>query len=153
MASLIHVDLLVRDMDASLAFYEHLGCTIAEDAVVRGPVVDFYSEGRADSMRLVMLDLPGARALAARIELMDCRTRDGRSLFTESSDRHASPGIRNFAILVPDVEDVLERLADIGVAPASSVMAIDLPRLGESRIAFVRDPDGNLLELVDTKRG
>jgi catechol 2,3-dioxygenase-like lactoylglutathione lyase family enzyme len=152
MASLIHVDLLVRDMAASLAFYEHFGCTIAEDVVVRGPVVDFYSRGTADSMRLVLLDLPGARAFSARIELMECRSADGSPLPAPPGERQAAPSIRNFSISVPDVDDALRRLAEIGVAPVSAVLPIDMPRLGKSRIVFVRDPDENLLELVDSKR-
>jgi catechol 2,3-dioxygenase-like lactoylglutathione lyase family enzyme len=63
------------------------------------------------------------------------------------------PRIVSVAFLVTSIDDVLEDLSKSGVAAVGTPSRVDLPRHGSSRIAFVRDPDGNLIELVEPIRG
>ena len=149
MAGVIHVDLMVKDMAASLRFYETLGFSVIEDAVIQGAAVAFYSNGAADEMRLVMLQPPGGIGLGAMVELMELRMPEGESAPVASGGAPSAPSIRNFTIAVADIDACLAKLATIDVKPASRMIRMQLPQLGNNRIVFVRDPDGNLVELVD----
>ena len=122
--SLVHTCVRVRDIEASLRFYEALG---------------FEELGRLnfDSAYNVYLGLPGD---GARLELT---VNVGR---TEAYD--LGDGYNHLAISVDDIDAVLARVAAIDVAPEKPPYRPggrdDLPR-----IAFVADPDGYRVELID----
>ena len=122
--SLVHTCVRVRDIEASLRFYEALG---------------FEQLGRLnfDSAYNVYLGLPGD---GARLELT---VNVGR---TEAYD--LGDGYNHLAITVDDIDAALARVAAIGVAPEKPPYRPggrdDLPR-----IAFVADPDGYRIELID----
>jgi catechol 2,3-dioxygenase-like lactoylglutathione lyase family enzyme len=137
--ALAHVDLIVGDLERALAFYVGLlGCEVAADVVLEGAVPAFYGGPAARRMRLVMLRL--AR-FGAMIELMALEP-----------PQDATPGSAHPSVVVDDLDATRARLAAAGVAPASEMMTVELPRLGCARIAFVRDPDGYLVELVEPRR-
>ena len=122
--SLVHTCVRVRDIEASLRFYEALG---------------FEELGRLnfDSAYNVYLGLPGD---GARLELT---VNVGH---TEAYD--LGDGYNHLAISVDDIDAVLARVAAIDVAPEKPPYRPggrdDLPR-----IAFVADPDGYRVELID----
>jgi catechol 2,3-dioxygenase-like lactoylglutathione lyase family enzyme len=139
MIALGHADIVVEELARALAFYvDLLGCEIADDTIVDGAVAAFYSGGRARRLRLVMLRL--AR-FGAMLELMALEP-----------PRPAVVGSQHVSLLVDDLTATLARLAAAGVAAVSETMDVALPRLGAARIAFVRDPDGYLVELVQALR-
>ena len=123
-SSLVHTCVRVRDIDASLRFYETLG---------------FERLGRLnfDSAYNVYLGLPGD---GARLELT---VNVGR---TEAYD--LGDGYNHLAVTVDDIDAALAQLASIGRAPEKPPYhpgdRDDLPR-----IAFVADPDGYRVELID----
>ena len=123
-SSLVHTCLRVRDPDASIRFYGALG---------------FEQRGRLnfESAYNVYLGLPG----------------DGDRLELTVNVGRAEPydlgeGYNHVAVTVDDVDAALERLAGIGVEPEKPPYRPggrdDLPR-----IAFVADPDGYRVELID----
>jgi catechol 2,3-dioxygenase-like lactoylglutathione lyase family enzyme len=131
-----HADLIVADVPRALGFWvDLLGGAVADDAIVDGEVPAFYTGGRATRMRLVMIRL--AR-FGAMIELMapDRRSPPPPAASTSRCRSTTSLGTR-------------ARLAAAGVPVLADVMTVALPRLGAARIAFVRDPDGYLVELVE----
>lgn len=123
-ASFIHTCLRVRDIDASVRFFEALG---------------FQRSGRLqfESAYNVYMGLPGD---GDRLELT---VNVGREDPYDLGD-----GYNHFAIAVDDIDQALERLAEIGVQPEKPPYhpgdRPDLPR-----IAFVADPDGYRVELID----
>jgi lactoylglutathione lyase len=125
--SLVHTCLRVLDPAASIRFYEALG---------------FAVTGRLnfDSAYNVYLGLPGD---GDRLELT---VNVGRTDPYDLGD-----GYNHVAVTVEDLDAVLERLAGIGVQPEKPAYRPgdreDLPR-----IAFVADPDGYRVELVDGGR-
>ena len=136
MIAVAHADLIVADVDRALGFWVgQLGGTVADDAIVDGEVPAFYTDGRAARMRLVMIRL--AR-FGAMIELM-----------AFEPPLPAAPGGVHVTLQVDDLAGTRARLAAAGVALVGEVMTVALPRLGAARIAFVRDPDGYLVELVE----
>ena len=122
--ALVHTCVRVRDIDASLRFYETLG---------------FEERGRLNfaSAYNVYMGLPGDED---RLELT---VNVGRAEPYELGD-----GYNHFAVTVDDIDAALAQLAQIGVQPEKPPYRPgdrdDLPR-----IAFVADPDGYRVELID----
>jgi lactoylglutathione lyase len=123
-SSLVHTCLRVRDPDASVRFYGALG---------------FEQRGRLNfaSAYNVYLGLPGD---GDRLELT---VNVGRE---EPYD--LGEGYNHVAVTVDDIDAQLATLAEIGVEPEKPPYhpggRDDLPR-----IAFVADPDGYRVELID----
>jgi len=125
--SLVHTCVRVVDPKASIRFYEALG---------------FEQTGRLnfESAYNVYLGLPGD---GDRLELT---VNVGR---TEPYD--LGDGYNHVAVTVADIDAVVARLADLRVQPEKPPYKPggrdDLPR-----IAFVADPDGYRVELIDGGR-
>ena len=125
--SLVHTCLRVRDPGASVAFYRVLG---------------FEERGRLnfESAYNVYLGLPGD---GDRLELT---VNTGRTDPYELGD-----GFNHIAVTVEDIDHTLAAFAEIGVQPEKPPYRPggrdDLPR-----IAFVADPDGYRIELIDGGR-
>ncbi len=124
-ASFVHTCLRVLDPAASARFYAGLG---------------FEERGRLnfESAYNVYYGLPGGG------DLLELTVNVGR---TEPYD--LGDGYNHFALTVPDLADVLGRLeADLGVRPEKPPFhpgdRDDLPL-----IAFVADPDGYRIELIE----
>ena len=124
MATQVHTCLRVIDPDASVAFYSALGFE------QRG---NLNFEGAYN----VYLGLPGDG------DTLELTVNVGR---TEPYD--LGDGYNHVAVAVDDLDAVLGRLSEIGVTPEKAPYRPgereDLPR-----IAFVADPDGYRVELVD----
>ena len=122
--ALVHTCVRVRDIDASLSFNQALG---------------LEERGRLnfDSAYNVYMGLPGDED---RLELT---VNIGREEPYDLGD-----GYNHFAVTVEDIDAALADLAEIGVEPEKPPYRPgereDLPR-----IAFVADPDGYRVELID----
>jgi len=125
--SLVHTCLRVRDPEASVAFYRALG---------------FEQRGRLnfETAYNVYLGLPGD---GDRLELT---VNAGREEPYDLGD-----GYNHIALAVDDLDATLAALAEIGVQPEKPPYhpgdRDDLPR-----IAFVADPDGYRIEIIDGGR-
>jgi lactoylglutathione lyase len=120
---LVHTNVRVRNLDASLAFYEALGFER------RGKLV------LSDSAYNVYLGLPGD---GDRLELtVNAGQEDPYDL---------GSGYGHVALTVEDLDAALEHLAEHGIEPERAPYTVgSLP----TRICFVRDPDGYRIELLD----
>lgn len=122
--SLVHTCLRVRDPEASIAFYRALG---------------FEQRGRLnfETAYNVYLGLPGD---GDRLELT---VNVGREEPYDLGD-----GYNHIAVAVEDLDATLAALAETGVQPEKPPYRPgerdDLPR-----IAFVADPDGYRVELIE----
>jgi lactoylglutathione lyase len=122
--SLVHTCLRVRDPEASVAFYRVLG---------------FEERGRLnfETAYNVYLGLPGD---GDRLELTVNVGRDDAYDLGE--------GFNHIAVTVEDIDATLAAFARLGVEPEKPPYhpggRDDLPR-----IAFVADPDGYRVELID----
>jgi lactoylglutathione lyase len=122
--TLVHTCLRVIDEQASIKFYEAIG---------------FERQGRLQfaSAYNVYLGLPGD---GARLELTINLGREEKYDLGE--------GFGHLAVTVPSLDETLASLGSQGIEPEQSPYhpgdREDLPR-----IAFVRDPDGYRIELID----
>jgi lactoylglutathione lyase len=120
---LVHTNVRVRDIDASLRFYEALG---------------FERRGRLrfDGAYNVYLGLPGDG------DTLELTVNEGRD---EPYD-HGS-GYGHVAITVDDLDGLLGRLAAHNIEPEKP--PYHPGGRTEYRICFVADPDGYRVELID----
>ena len=126
MGQLLHTCYRIGDIDRSVAFYEALGF----EEVGRMPI--------RDEAINVFMGLPGD---GARLELTYNHGVDAYELGT---------GYNHIAITAEDLDTTLERLAEQGIEPEKPPYRV---REGGSRLAFVRDPDGYRIELIETGGG
>ena len=122
MANLIHTCYRITDIDRSVAFYEKLGF----EEVGRFPI--------RDEAINVFMGLPGD---GARLEL---------TYNHGVSEYDLGTGYNHIAISADDLDATLARLAEHGIEPEKPPYSV---REGGSRIAFVRDPDGYRVELIE----
>ena len=122
MPELIHTCYRIGDIDRSVAFYEALGFEEASRMPIRDEAIN------------VFMGLPGD---GARLELTYNVGVDSYELGT---------GYNHIAISADDLDATLARLAAQGIEPEKPPYSV---REGGSRIAFVRDPDGYRVELIE----
>jgi lactoylglutathione lyase len=120
---LVHTNMRVRDIEASLRFYEALG---------------FERRGKLDfgSAYNVYLGLPGD---GDRLELT---VNAGQEQAYDLGS-----GYGHVAVTVDDLDATLGRLAEQGIEPEKAPYAPGGRE--EYRICFVADPDGYRIELID----
>jgi len=119
---LLHTCYRITDVDRSVAFYTALGFEERRRMPIRDEAIN------------VFMGLPGD---GDRIELT-------YNFGVESYD--VGTGYGHIAISVADMEETLARLAEQGIEPERAPYRV---REGGSLIAFVRDPDGYRIELID----
>jgi lactoylglutathione lyase len=126
-SQLVHTCVRVRDIDAATAFYRRLG---------------FEERGRLnfESAFNVYMGLPGGG------DTLELTVNVGREEPYDLGD-----GYNHIAITVEDIGAVLGALAEAGIEPEKPAFhpggREDLPL-----IAFVADPDGYRIELIDGGR-
>lgn len=128
---LLHSMFRVRDVDASLRFYcDGLGMTL----------LDRY-DFEAGRFSILFLSYAGYRDGPAALELT-------YNWDTEDNYTHGS-GYGHIAIGVPDVPAMWARLADFGGIQGTPPKTL-MP--GAPQLAFVTDPDGYAIELIQICR-
>jgi lactoylglutathione lyase len=91
--------------------------------------------------------------LAGRQELMFLEFAPGQliEIFTNGTEKFQAPanaiGYQHYCLVVDDIDEAIRHLATMNVHPERPV------REGRShyRIAFVTDPDGNVIELMEIR--
>ena len=119
----VHTNIRVRDIDASLGFYEALGFE-------RGGRLQF--EGAYN----IYLGLPGDG------DTLELTVNEGRE-----GAYDLGSGYGHIALAVEDLDGLLERLAEKGIEPEKP--PYHPGGRSEFRICFVADPDGYRVELID----
>jgi lactoylglutathione lyase len=121
---LVHTNLRVRDVDASLRFYKTLGFELRGRLQFDGP----YN---------LYLGLPGE---GDTLELTVNPNREERY--------DLGDGYGHIALTVDDLDALLAELAGQGIAPEKAPYHPGGNRT-EYRICFLADPDGYRVELID----
>lgn len=119
-----HVGIRVHDLERSLAFYERLGFTKTIGPIGPEPVA--------------ILDHPSGAELNL---VLNAPSANSPNILMDVPEKH--PGITHIALLCPDIKAAQAALEAAGIPLSGGPM-----RLGPNGQAiFVRDPDGNVLEL------
>ena len=138
-----HVSVTCASIERSLTFYrDGLGLAVLQRGV------------ETDERIGVVLGLPGARLRFADlalgdgsvVELLEYESPLGRALRPQPND----PGAGHIALVVDDVDEALRCLRSHGFPSRSSPVLLDDHdgRWKDVRIAYVHDPDGFIIELI-----
>jgi glyoxylase I family protein len=138
-----HSAICTRDVDASLRFYrDGLGMEVLQDEEFDGAWHELF-RARSDHLRSVFLG-DASRPDSGVVELV---------VFDEGVDDGPPPGPPAVGFLLlslfTDMDATLARLRALGLGGEPARIAVPGPR-GDVRMATVRDPDGVLVELIDT---
>jgi len=136
-----HFGIVVRDMERSLAFYRDLlGMEIRNRKEERGPYLDTLLGVKNGEILTVKLSSGGGSSLLELIEFSSPKDTDPRSLAVNSV------GPTHIALSVGDLGALMAALKKKGTRFLSEPIASPD---GKVRLVFCRDPDGNLVELVE----
>ncbi len=131
-----HTGVTVSDLEASIEFYtDLLGCTVERRFAVEGPAFE-----RAVGVENASGTFAHLRSGDARIELVEYEPAGDR----RDLESLPQPGATHLAFSVGDVDGTLEAFPD-------DIGTLSEPQTTESgtRIVFLRDPDGTLVELLE----
>lgn len=134
-----HTGIVVQDMEESLCFWRDvMGLQVSVDFREQGEFIDTVQGLSGVKLRMVKLSAPDG----SMIELLKD---DAHPTDPPEPNRMCDRGIRHVAFTVADVEDCWRALDNAGHETLSKpVVSPD----GKAKLFFARDPEGNLLEIV-----
>jgi lactoylglutathione lyase len=122
--ALIHTCYRITNIDRSVAFYEALGFSEVGRLPIRDEAINVFMNQPGDG------DMP-------KLELT----------FNHGVDRYEiGTGYGHIAITCDDIDATLARLKEQGIDPEKPPYSV---REGGNRLAFVRDPDGYRVEILE----
>lgn len=131
-----HVGLVVRDIDACLAFYRAIGFDVLVDSCESSDLIGELLGVRITSLRTIKLGRPPAETC---VELL---------AFDPAIDGPLRPlngtGITHFALSVRSVDAFYEQHRDRCAFLSEPRVSAD----GRVKLVFCRDPEGNVIEVV-----
>ncbi|MFL6590160.1 MAG: VOC family protein [Chthoniobacterales bacterium] len=137
-----HTGITVSDIERSLAFWRDvLRFELSHRAHQKGAMAEEITGVKGAEILLAVLKAPGHK-----IELLEYRAPIDREQTNER--RPCDLGSAHVALLVDDLDSLLEAIAVSGwkVAGTPQTLAIG-PNAGK-RVVYVRDPDGTTIELM-----
>ena len=142
-----NIGLHVHDLEGSLAFYrDRLGLEVTRVTPTLGPgPITAVSGTPQATVQIAMLRIPGSDVALTLAALDGVQRTPSRPAFQD-------PGAVHLSLSVDDLDPLLESLAAAGhpaVGPIAEITAGPRP----ARLAFVRDPDGFFVELVQPLEG
>lgn len=131
-----HVSFTVGELDRSVAFYRRFGLEPFKSYVSAGPEVDEGSDTINADMNIVWLRQPGERVMLELIRYIHYPA--------ERSAHNSNVGAAHLCFAVDDVFGAYEELSGEGIQFLSP------PHEDEFgvRWVYLRDPDGNAVELI-----
>jgi catechol 2,3-dioxygenase-like lactoylglutathione lyase family enzyme len=135
----------VRDIDASARFYTSvIGFTEVEGFNVTAEFAGAagLTDGQPLAVRVFVL---GKGESATKVKLMEVP--GAKIAESDNSYIHSQLGFRYLTIYIDDMTEAMKRLRDAAVAPVGGLIPIANDPSG-SHLTVVRDPDGNLIELI-----
>ena len=123
-AGLAHIGIRVHELERSVRFYELLGFSKTAGPLGPEPVA--------------ILDHPCGLEINL---ILNAATAAEPNILMDVPDKH--PGITHFALLCPDLMAAKARLAAAGIGLSGGPIRFTASAQG----MFVRDPDGNVIEL------
>jgi len=146
----IDIGVHVSDIEASAAFYtDVIGFTEVDGFDV---TADFctaagLTDGQPLAVRVFVL---GEDESATQLKLMEVP--DVETKRSDNAYVHSQLGFRYLTILVDDMNAVLERLTADGRKPVADGPVLIGNDPSGDYLTVVRDPDGNLIELIGPKK-
>ena len=144
MISLRHIGITVVDMAKMQNFYCNLlGCKVLKTMEESGEVIDNFSGLKGVEVTTTKMELPEGGV----IELLKYHSPKGNDVSLQNIYKKIIQiGISHYALSVNDLDSLYESLIKEGI---SFFYEVQTSPDGNVKIAFCRDPEGNILELVE----
>ena len=138
-----HTGITVSNLEHSLAFWRDvLGFEYSHSAHQTGERVEQITGVKGSELKLAVLKTPGGH----KIELLEYLAPDDRR--QKNDRRPCDLGHMHVALLVDDLDTILERLSATGWKVAGEPQALAVGPNAGKRVVYVRDPDGTTIELM-----
>lgn len=138
----INIGCVVSDIDAAVAFYtQAIGFKVVRSFSVDADLASEVGLTDQKELNVEVLSL-GQGAGATQLKLMQI---EAESAKPNNDFIHSTLGFSYLTIVVKDIDAALQRLKAAGTQPVANPK--QLPGT-ELMLLLVRDPDGNLIELV-----
>mgnify|MGYP001403440866 FL=1 len=144
MISLRHIGITVVDMEKMQNFYcDFLGCKVLKTMEESGEVIDNFSGIKNIQVTTTKMELPNGGVL----ELLKYHSPKGNNVALQNIYRKIIQiGISHYALTVKDLDSLYEKLV---AEEVYFFYPVQTSPDGNVKIAFCKDPEGNILELVE----
>ena len=141
-----HTGITVSNLQRSVAFWRDvLGFELSHTAHQKGELAQEITGVEGAELKLAVLRAPGDH----KIELLEYLAPADRA---RANLRPCEVGFVHIALLVDDLDVVLERIATSGWKAAGKPQRLQSGPNAGKRVAYVRDPDGTTIELMEPPR-
>jgi catechol 2,3-dioxygenase-like lactoylglutathione lyase family enzyme len=145
-----HTGITVSDVERSLVFWRDvLGFELSHRAHQTGDLAEKITGVRGAEILIAVVKAPGHK-----IELLEYRAPADRKKLTA---RPCDIGSMHVALIVHDLDAVLETIAASGWQAAGEPQTLTVGPNAGKRVIYVRDPDGTTIEFMQlaetTNRG
>ena len=138
-----HTGITVTNLERSLAFWRDvLGFELSHTAHQKGELAREITGVEGAEIKLAVLKTPGGH----KIELLEYLGPADRK---RASPRSCDVGSVHVALLVDDLDAVLEQIAVSGWKAAGKPQTITRGPNAGKRVVYVRDPDGTTIEFME----
>jgi len=144
MISLRHVGITVVELERMQNFYcDLLGCKVLKTMEESGEVIDNFSGIKNIRVTTTKMELPNGGIL----ELLKYHSPKGNDVALQNIYRKIIQiGISHYALTVKDLDSLYEKLV---AEEVYFFYPVQTSPDGNVKIAFCKDPEGNILELVE----
>jgi len=141
-----HTGITVSNLERSLAFWRDvLGFELSHTAHQKGELAQEITGVEGAELKLAVLKAPGDH----KIELLEYLAPADRK---RANLRPCEVGFVHVALLVDDLDVVLERIATSDWKAAGKPQRLQSGPNAGKRVAYVRDPDGTTIEFMEPPR-
>ena len=142
-----HTGITVSNLERSLAFWRDvLGFEFSHAAHQKGEFAEEITGVKGAELKLAVLKTPGSH----KIELLEYLAPADRK---RANLRPCDVGSVHVALLVEDLNVVLDRIALSGWTTAGQPQILTKGPNAGKRVVYVRDPDGTMIELMQIPSG
>jgi catechol 2,3-dioxygenase-like lactoylglutathione lyase family enzyme len=138
-----HTGITVSDLERSLAFWRDvLGFELSHTTHQKGEMAAQITGVAGAELKLAVVKAPGGH----KIELLEYLAPSDRKKHVDL--RPCDVGHVHVAIVVEDLDSILERIAASGWHAAGRPQTLTTGPNAGKRVIYVRDPDGTTIELM-----
>ena len=141
-----HTGITVSNLECSLAFWRDvLGFELSHTAHQKGELAQEITGVEGAEIKLVVLKTPGGH----KVELLEYLAPADRK---RTDIRPCDVGSVHVALLVEDLDAVLERIAASDWKAAGKPQRLQSGPNAGKRVVYMRDPDGTTIEFMELPR-
>jgi predicted enzyme related to lactoylglutathione lyase len=144
LAKFVHINLIAQDWKRLAAFYQGVfGCIpIPPERNLSGQWLTDVTGVPDAHIRGVHVRLPGYGDEGPTLEIFQYAIEEERPSPTANR-----PGLGHIAFVVNDVDSMRNSVIAAGGKDVGRIVSVDIPGAGRLRLAYVADPEGNIIEL------